>query len=256
MSATAAMDDPPAPSAPTDIRDYFIRISARAVPDLRRVAGIDASDLLALIQNGHWRSLRERSTNSSGAWAVTEQVRVDLAQTARDLHLLVFDPEREGLFVAYAKVDPRAERLTILRVVTAQQYEQMRWQLLPIDVCRALCASTVSCAQRLDRILRDALGDRDPMRMPILLSLQNDKRPVWVECIEHDRTERRMGILPFDLKKLAPEQLTDLQPFWDWMRSTRDNEDALVDRSHLAAVRLVAYNDPFEIVVPVAAGAT
>jgi len=240
-------------SASARIEDYYIRVSERAVPQIRQAAGITQFDLVELILNGHYRSLRERAIGSTGAWFSTSDARAALADTARDLHLLVFDPEREALVVAYAKADPQAERLTITRVVTARHYEHARWQLLPADVCQDLCAQSVRSPMQCERILRAALGDRNPDSLPIIFCIQNDKRAVWVEVIDRDGRERRMGILPFEFKKMAAAALPHLDAFWVWMQSTRNEDDAPIDRSDILAVRFVAHNDPYEKTVTTAA---
>lgn len=251
----ASVSPPPQTTpAAARIEDYYIRVSERAVPQIRQAAGITQFDLVELILNGHYRSLRERAIGSTGAWMSTPEARAAMTDTARDVHLLVFDPEREALIVAYAKADPRADRLTITRVVTAQHYEQSRWQLIPIEVCRDLCAQSIPTPQQRDRILAAALGDRNPDHLPIIFSLQNDKRAVWVEMIMRDGSERRIGILPFALKKMAPTALIHLDAFWDWAQSTRDAGDSPVERDAVAAVRYVAYNDPFEKTIDMLVG--
>ena len=203
QSAAMPVQIPSAPQPATAvarIEDFYIRVSEHVAPHLRQAAGITRFDLVELIANGHYRVLRERAIGSSGAWAVTSEARAALSGVARDLHLLVFDPEREALFVAYAKADPQAERLTVTRVLSARDYERSRWQLLSIDVCHNLCAQSIAAPQERERILTAALGDRDPDRLPIFFRLQNAQRAVWVEAIGRDGRERRLGILPFRFK--------------------------------------------------------
>lgn len=252
MSDLTAIGPPRAPVAPR-IQDYYIRVSERAVPQIRQTAGITQFDLIEIIANGHYRSLRERAVGSAGAWSITADACAALADVARDLHLLVFDPEREAFVVAYAKADPQAERMTITRVVTAQHYQQSRWQLLSFDLCQDLCAQSISSPQHRARILAEALGDRHPDNLPIIFLLQNDKRAVWVEMIGRDGQQRRIGLLPFEFKKMAARILPTRDDFWSWVQSTRDDEDSPIVRSSVAGLRFVAYNDPYEQVVPVLA---
>ena len=45
----------------------------------------------------------------AGAWAHAPGARAALSTVSRDLHLLVFDPEREVFLVVYAKADPQTQ---------------------------------------------------------------------------------------------------------------------------------------------------
>lgn len=250
----------PAPSAPLPPQTespllrfdtYAIQVSDRAVPQLRRTAGITRFDLIELLTGGHFRSLRERAVGDSGAWAHTPQARAALSRISRDLHLLVFDPEREAFFIAYARADPLAARLTVTGVMCARQYEQAHWHLLPAALVQDLCAQSIACVDRRERILAAALGERDPQRLPIVFALQNGKRAVWVEITLRDGREKRIGVLPFALKQRCAAELPSLQAFWDWVQSTREGK-APIDRDGVAAVRLLGQRDPLDTLVDLA----
>ncbi|OIQ78522.1 hypothetical protein GALL_397720 [mine drainage metagenome] len=133
---------------------------------------------------------------SGGAWATTPESRAALATVPRDLHLLVFDPEREAFFIVYAKADPLAARLTVTWVVGARDYERSHWHLLPVALYRELCAQSIASARERERILATALGERDPRALPIVFALENSKRAVWVEITLRDGREKRLGVLP------------------------------------------------------------
>lgn len=232
------------PASPRLVAD-LIRVSGPAVPQLRRAAGITRFDLIELLASGHFRSLRERATSSTGAWAHSPEARAALTTVPRDLHLLVFDPEREAFVVAYAKTDPQARRLTVTRVVPARQYEQAHWHLLPIALYRELCASAIAGADRRERILATALGERDPNQLPILFALETSKRTVWVEIALRDGREKRIGLLPFALKQRRASDLPNQQAFWDWVQTQREGK-APIDPASVAAVRLLGYRDPYD----------
>lgn len=234
---------PPSPAKPS--RFDAIRISTHAVPALRRAAGFTRFDLIELFANGHYRCLRARAIGSCGPWACTPEARAALAGVARELHLLVFDPEREAFFVAYAKADAQA-RLTVTGVVLARQYEHARWRLLPLQLYRALCAQAFADPVQQERILAAALGERDLDRLPLIYSLQDSKRDVWVEITLDDGREKRLGLLPFALKQERASDLPQLGAFWDWVQSTRVGK-APIAPDHVTALRLLGWRDPYDV---------
>jgi hypothetical protein len=215
------------------------------VLQLRQAAGIGRGDLVELLVNEHFRSLRERAIGDSGAWAHTPAARAMLATVSRDLHLLAFDPEREAFLMVYAKADPQAARLTVTGVVPAHQYEQAQWHLLPITLYRELCAQSVASSERCEGILAAALGERDARLLPIVFALENSKRAVWVELKLRDGREKRLGALPFALKQQRAEDLPSLTAFWDWVQSRREGK-TLIDPADVASIRLVGNRDPFD----------
>ena len=250
----------PAPSAPVPSQSEptparfdacAIQVGAHAVPQLRRVAGITRLDLIELLAGGHCRSLRERAIGAGGAWATTPASRAALATVPRELHLLVFDPEREAFFIAYAKADALPARLTVTGVVGARDYEQSHWHLLPLALYRELCAQAIASAQERARILATALGERDPRALPIVFALENSKRAVWVEITLRDGREKRLGVLPFALKLQRAADLPGLAAFWDWVQSTREGK-APIDRESVAVVRLLGHRDPFDALIELA----
>lgn len=222
-----------------------IQVSAHAVPQLRRVAGITQFDLIELLAGGHYRSLRERALSSSGAWARTPEACAALAGMARDLHLLVFDPEREAFCIAYAQADPGVRRLTVTGVVSAPDYEHAHRHLLPMALYRDLCAS-IPELERRERILATALGARDLEQLPLVFALENSKRDVWVEITLDDGREKRLGLLPFALKQERASDLPQLGAFWDWVQSTRVGK-APIAPDHVTAVRLLGWRDPYDV---------
>ncbi len=242
---------PQAASSPLSFSAWRIRLSNSAVPQLRQAAGLGRGDLVELLVNGHFRSLRERAIGDSGAWAHTPAARALLCSVARDLHLLVFDPEREVFLMVYAKVDPQAARLTITGVVPARQYEQAQWHLLPVALYRELCAQSIASSERCERILAAELGERDPNLQPIVFALENSKRAVWVEIKLRDGREKRVGVLPFALKQHRAEDLPRLTAFWDWVQSRREGK-TLIDPADVASIRLVGNRDPFDTLVTLA----
>lgn len=233
------------PSEPARFRFDRIEVRDRAVPQLRRAAGITRFDLIELLAGGHFRSLRERAVGSTGAWANTAEARAALATVSRDLHLLVFDPEREAFVVAYAKADPQARRLTVTGVVAARQYEHAHWHLLPMALYRDLCAQSIADADRRERLLASALGERDLHQLPILFALETSKRAVWVELTRRDGGEKRIGLLPFALKQQRAADLPGLAPFWDWVQTQRAGKPP-IDPASIAAVRLLGHRDPYD----------
>ncbi|OIQ76505.1 hypothetical protein GALL_418140 [mine drainage metagenome] len=250
----------PAPSAPSQpqsaptlpgFSSYHIHLSDPAALQLLQAAGIGRGDLVELLVNGHFRSVRERALGDSGAWAHTPQARAALSTVSRDLHLLVFDPEREVFLIAYAKADPQAARLTVTGVVPALQYEQAQWHLLPIALYRALCAQSIVSTERCECILAAALGERDPRLLPIVFALENSKRAVWVEIKLRDGREKRLGVLPFGLKQQRAADLPELAAFWDWVQSRREGKTP-IHRSDVASLRLLGHRDPFDILVTLA----
>ena len=237
---------PPSLAQSTRFDAYTIQVSAHAVPQLRRAAGITRFDLIELLAGGHYRSLRERPIGAGGAWACTPEARAALAGVARDLHLLVFDPEREVFVVAYAKADPQAARLTVTWVVDARVYETARFKLLPLELYRALCAQAIASVAEQDRILVSALGARELDRLPLIYALQDGKRDVWVEITLDDGREKRLGLLPFALKQERASDLPQLGAFWDWVQSTRVGK-APIAPDHVTAVRLLGWRDPYDV---------
>ena len=231
--------------SPLSFSAYRIRLSDPATFQLRQAAGLGRGDLVELLVNGHFRSLRERAIGDSGAWANTPAARAMLCSVARDLHLLVFDPEREVFLVVYAKADPQAARLTVTGVVSARQYEQAQWHLLPMTLYRELCAQSIASSERCERILAAELGERDPRLQPIVFALENSKRAVWVELKLRDGREKRIGVLPFALKRQRAEDLPRLTAFWDWVQSRRAGK-TLIDPADVASIRLVGNRDPFD----------
>ena len=242
---------PPSEPTPTRFDACAIQVGAHAVPQLRRVAGITQFDLTCLLAGGHCRSLRERAIGSTGIWATTPASRAALALVPRELHLLVFDPEREAFFIAYAKLDARATRLTVTGVVGARDYERSHWHLLPLALYRELCAQAIASAQERARILRAALGEREPRALPIVFALENSKRTVWVEITLRDGREKRLGVLPFALKQQRAADLPQLAAFWDWVQSRREGK-APIGRENVAAVRLLGQRDPFDLRIELA----
>lgn len=238
----------PSTHTPPDFSAYRILLSDPAVPQLRQAAGIGRGDLVELLVNGHFRSLRERAMGDAGAWAHAPGARAALSTVSRDLHLLVFDPEREVFLVVYAKADPQAARLTVTGVVPARQYEQAQWHLLPIALYRDLCAQSIASSDRCERILASALGERDPRLMPIVFALENSKRAVWVEIRLRDGREKRLGVLTFALKQQRAEDLPELAAFWDWVQSRREGKTP-IHRADVAGVRLLGHRDPFDILI-------
>ncbi len=249
--APSASVPPQSEPTPTRFDACAIQVSAHAVPQLRRVAGITRFDLTRLLAGGHCRSLRERAIGAGGTWATTPASRAALTTAPRELHLLVFDPEREAFFIAYAKADARASRLTITGVVGARDYEQAHWHLLPLAPYRELCAQAVASAQERTRILEAALGERDPRALPIVFALQSSKRTVWVEVRLRDGREKRLGVLPFALKQQRIADLPQLAAFWDWVQSRREGKTP-IDRESVAAVRLLGQRDPLDLRIELA----
>lgn len=253
FSLTAQPRPSPAPSAqapssttPIRLDADTLHVSAAAVPALRRAAGITRLDLIELLTNGHFRSLRERALFTGGPWACTPEARAALAGVARDLRLLVFDPEREAFVVAYAKADPQAARLTVTWVVSARVYETARFRLLPLELYRALCAQAIASAAEQERIVASALGERELDRLPLIYSLQDSKRDVWVEITLDDGREKRIGVLPFALKQQRASDLPQRGVFWDWVQSTRAGK-APIEPDHVIAVRLLGWRDPYDV---------
>lgn len=243
--------EPPPASAVPRINDFYIRVRDLAVPQLRDAAGITSGDLAELIANGRYTTLRERAIGSNGPWAQSTEGISALAGVCRDLHLLVFDPEREAFIVVFAKADPEGERLTITRVTTAQHYETTRWHLLPIETYRQACATSVSDPLVRDRLLASLPG-RDLDTLPVLFSLQNDKRMVWAELVMRDGRQRRLGLLPFDLRKLRATDLPSLDGFWDWAQSTPTAAESPIALEAVAAIRLIGQRDPYDVTVAMA----
>jgi hypothetical protein len=246
--APSAPSQPQSAPTPPGFEAYRIQVSEPALPQLRQAAGLGRGDLVELLANGHFRSLRERAIGDSGAWAHTPVARAALSAVARDLHLLVFDPEREVFLMVYAKVDPQAARLTITGVVPARQYEQAQWHLLPIALYRALCAQSIASTERCEGILAATLGERDPRLLPLVFALENSKRAVWVELRLRDGREKRLGVLPFGLKQQRAEDLPELTAFWDWVHARREGKTP-IPRADVAGVRLLGHRDPFDILI-------
>jgi hypothetical protein len=252
-TAPAATPVPPANTSASRIDAYFIHIGDRIAPQLRQAAGITTGDLVELIANGRYCILCERAIGSHGAWATSADARAALAQTPRDIRLLVFDPERLAFFVVFATVDPDRERFTVTRVTTARHYEEVRWTLLPPDRYRCACAQSIAAPQERDRLVAAAIGERDPEALPILFALEDDKRLVWVELVMRDGHQKRLGILPFAFKKLRAADLPALDAFWTWMQTTPPAHDTPIDRDAVAAIRLVGQRDPYDVTLTLAA---
>jgi hypothetical protein len=252
-AAPTATPVPPANTSASRIDAYSIHVGDRIAPQLRQAAGITVGDLMELIANGRYCILCERAIGSHGAWATTTDARAPLAQTPRDLRLLVFDPERMAFFVVFARVDPDRERFTVSRVTTARHFEAVRWTLLPPDRYRCACTKSIASPQECDRLVAEAIGERALDALPILFALQDDKRLVWVELVMRDGHQKRLGILPFAFKKLRAADLPALDGFWTWMQTTPPAHDTPIDRDAVAAIRLVGQRDPYDVTLTLAA---
>jgi hypothetical protein len=246
-ASPAATLAPPANTSSSRIDAYSIHVGDRIATQLRRAAGITVGDLVELIANGRYGTICERAVGSRLAWATTSDARVALAQTPRDLRLLVFDPERIAFFVVFAAVDPDRERFTVTRVTTARHYEEVRWKLLPPDLYRCACAKSIASLQERDRIVAAAIGERALDALPILFALEDDKRLVWVELVMRDGHQKRLGILPFEFKKQRATDLPSLDGFWTWMQTTPPAHDSPITRDAVAAIRLVGQRDPYDV---------
>jgi len=246
LPAPAAKAQPAKPALP-DLNTFALRATGRVPAQLRQAAGITVGNLAELIANGHYGVIGERMIGSCGAWATSAHARAALAQTARDVRLLVFDPERQAFLVVFAAVDPDRERLTVTRVTTARHFEAVRWKLLPPDLYRCACARSIGSLQERDHIVAAVMGERDLNALPILFALQDDKRMVWVELVMRDGHQKRLGILPFEFKKQRAADLPALDTFWTWMQTTPPAHDTPIARDAVAAIRLIGQRDPYDV---------